>query len=764
MVKFNCKIFLLLLFATSTLLKSQQAERDSLEILLKQVSDPERIHVLNDLSRAYWDISLEKSLEYAQEAYSLSLELNSTIGEADALNRIGNAKHLGGDPESAVDYYYRSLSIRQEIHDLEGVLSSHNNLVIAYSLMGEDQHQLEHLKNAYEVSNESDNEENVAVYARRLGLFKSSRHEFKKAVEYFDVAYEKYRSAGNSRGIASVYNGRGTMYNNMALYYLALENYLNSLRIYKEEEAKRSIAALLINIGNIHKKLDNLDLALEYYLNSLDLYGESETDRSRFSAAYNNIGVIYFGREDYEMSLKFYNKALEINEDAENHSGIAAATNNIGLVETRLENYDIALDSYHRSAEINKKYHRRHHLANNYNNFGELFILTRDFDQSEKYLDHALDIALELNAREVIKENYLFRAELLSLQEDYSEALHYRKLFDEYRDSIYTSESNEIIAELHVGYESENRLKELEILKKENELHQLKLLQQQNSLYHYAAIMLLVVILIFLIYSFYKFKKRSNITLEEKNKELEKINRKLYQSEQELKKLSYSKDKFFSIIAHDLKNPFNALLGFSQMLSDNLNELKKQEIRTYVDIIFKSAENLYLLLENLLNWSKSQTGSMQFNPEKFNLKEVTQEVADALQIHSDKKNIRVLNKIDPDHKVFADKNIYSTIVRNLLGNSIKFTDTGGQITLSSTEKDDFVEVSVSDNGTGIDPEQLKKLFTIEYNVSKEGTHNEKGTGLGLALSKEFAEINGGEIFAVSTPGEGSTFKFTVPKK
>ncbi len=751
-----------LLYFVCTPLVAQQEQIDSLEALLVYVTGDERIDILNEISRAYWNVSLEKSREYADEALSLAIRENNQKGIADALNRIGNVKYLSGDHEESLDYYTRSLEIREEIGDIDGIIASHNNLSMVYSMLGMRDLQSDHLKEAYNLSVEEDLSEDAAGFALMLGRLKSAMYNFEKANEYFRIAYEKYSLSGDRTQIAAVFNGLGTMYSNMALYDQALENYLNSLVIFEDEGHVLNEAALLINIGNIHKKLDNFDLALDYYMRSLQIYEDTGNGQIGFSVVFNNIGIIHFKREDYEKSLEYYNRALEINEETGNETGIAAATNNIGLVQTRLGNFSDALDSYLISVDINRSRGRRYQLANNFNNIGELFILTGEHTKAAEYLDDAYEIANQLAAREIIMENHLFRADLYESLGDYSGALRYRRLYDEYREGIYTSESRDVIAELQIRHDSERRIKELEILQKDNEIQELALERQQRMQLYLAGVALLLLVLFFLIYRLYIFKKRSIELLKQKNEELEKINEELSRSEQMQKKLGSTKDRFFSIIAHDLKNPFNALLGFAEILSQNIDEFKKDEVKTYVDIIHKSALNLYQLLENLLQWSKSQTGSINFEPVRFKLKEVADEVVQSLQIHSDRKKIIVENNIEESHSVYADKNIFSTVIRNLLSNSIKFTSTGGKVELSSMEDGNFIEVSVKDNGTGIEPDELSKLFSFDYNVSKKGTQDEKGTGLGLALSKEFVEKNGGDIWAESSPGKGSIFKFTVP--
>lgn len=237
--------------------------------------------------------------------------------------------------------------------------------------------------------------------------------------------------------------------------------------------------------------------------------------------------------------------------------------------------------------------------------------------------------------------------------------------------------------------------------------------------------------------------------------------KKLY--EQELKEANAAKDKFFSIIAHDLKNPFNALLGFAQMLSDNLSELEKDELRDLASRINNNAQSAYSLIENLLQWSRAQTGRLEYNPEKMELKTLVEDSLKTLAGQAEHKQIKLINEAQTVD-IYADPNLAKTILRNLLSNAIKYTGTGGNVSVSSKQYNNMVEVSVSDTGVGMSPEVIEKIFRIDTKYSTPGTERETGTGLGLILCKEFVEKHGGMIWVESEVGKGTKFTFTLPAK
>lgn len=266
-----------------------------------------------------------------------------------------------------------------------------------------------------------------------------------------------------------------------------------------------------------------------------------------------------------------------------------------------------------------------------------------------------------------------------------------------------------------------------------------------------------------------KLVRKRTLELEKANDKLRKdlIVRKkneldLRESEEQLKELVATKDKFFNIVAHDLKNPFTSLIGSSELLSKSITQMNTDKITALATIFNDAAKNGYAILENLLDWSRSQTGLLNYDPERLNLRSLLDEHINDVQHNFTHKEIEVLSHVDEDMYIYADQYMIKTILRNLLSNAIKFTYRKGQIDVNAIEKDGEVVISVKDSGTGISPENIGKIFRIDSKFSLPGTENEMGTGLGLKLCKEFIEKHGGNIWVESNENDGSEFKFTVP--
>lgn len=248
--------------------------------------------------------------------------------------------------------------------------------------------------------------------------------------------------------------------------------------------------------------------------------------------------------------------------------------------------------------------------------------------------------------------------------------------------------------------------------------------------------------------------------------EIERINANLEnllkQGTVKLNEVVATNSKFISIIAHDLRSPFVSILNILEVLKDSLNDYDINEIERYINTVSNSATRTLSLLDNLLAWTISQNKEKSFHPVKINLHTLLVDELDSISVSAQQKQIMLNNSITPGLNVSGDIQMIKTIFRNLIGNALKFTNTGGEISFNASEVDLFVEIAIKDNGMGISYEAQKELFKSDVFHSTEGTNHEQGTGLGLLLCKEFVEIHGGIIHVESEPGKGCEFKFTLP--
>jgi signal transduction histidine kinase len=310
------------------------------------------------------------------------------------------------------------------------------------------------------------------------------------------------------------------------------------------------------------------------------------------------------------------------------------------------------------------------------------------------------------------------------------------------------------IKESILSYKNEIKLedlktkKEIELRNKQIEIQDLQIKSDSRKLYLLITITIASTILLVLFLWLYIAKRKTTQLLLGKNDEISNINK--------------QKDKFFSIIAHDLRGPFIGFLGLTELLAEEINELDKDEIQFAAMNMRKSANNLNQLLDNLLEWSRMEQGLIPFSPKENNLDKVVNEcVAPIMEIAS-KKDISIETNINQDLTIFADQNILQSVIRNILSNAVKFTPRNGTIKIEARKDSGNTIISIVDNGIGMDAKMVENIFTLDVKTNRRGTEDEPSTGLGLILCKEFVEKHNGKIWIESEVNKGSVFHFNFP--
>ncbi len=753
---------ILIVLSLSLFSQNERHETDSLFKELEKADDKTKIEILNKISISYLNYSLDSSLYFANEALNLAHIIQDKKGISDAYNGIGNVYLDKRDYKTALEFYLKCFDVRTEINDLKAISSVCADIGYLCRIENNYSQALEYYKKGLEKSESIDDEKEVtAFYIRIAGVFQDMGR-YKESIEYYLKALEKEKEIHDNTLLTRIYNGIGNTYIEISSYDEALKYFLKALEIYKSMDNQEGISMIYNNLGIVYSALKENGKALEYYQKSLQM--DIETDYKEGQAtAYNNLGTAYDEKGDKNKALDYYNKSLSLCKDLKNTEGIATALNNIGLIYLDLGEYDRAYENLQESTNIARESNDIYSLANNYNNLAKLFLHQKDYVKSQNNLNLAIELSKQINTKTWLTESYDLYTQLYSELNNYKKALEYYKLYSEMKDSIFTNESSNRITEMKIKYETDNLETENELLKKDNQIHILELNRQKNIKNYWIAFSILILALSVLSFSQFRLKKKTNSLLKSKNDQLRDTNKKLTISEHNLQELNATKDKFFSIIAHDLKNPFQSLLGFSEVLYNQIDEISKENISEYSRLIYESSQNLYNLLGNLLQWSKSQLGSIKLSPTQINLFESVDDVLSLLKIPIQKKNIKIENSIINGTTVFADKHVVSTVLRNLISNALKFTDQNGEINISSVTSNNKITISVKDNGKGISEENIDKLFRIDQEYSTKGTENESGTGLGLILCKELIVQSNGEIFVESTLGKGSNFQFVLPK-
>jgi signal transduction histidine kinase len=613
---------------------------------------------------------------------------------------------------------------------------------------------------AEELSTQVDYPKGKAKSFEIVGQILNSQGKYQMALEYYKNSLATYTDIDDKSASASTLILIGNQYWYRGNYPKALENYQEALKIYEALGDKAGISMCFINIGLIHSNNGNNEQALDYYEKNLKISEELGDKKMEADVLYK-IGITHRIKGNYPQALKYFQKSLSIYEVLSNKKGISDVYSGIGIIYYMKENYPIALEYYEKASSIKEEINDTFGNCHLYRNIGIIYLKTSNYTKALNYTNRSYNIARERNLLNELKYIYNQYSEIYAATNKYKEAYEAYVNFKELNDSIFNNENAKIITglEYQYAYEKEKQALEFERQKKEA-VYEEKIKHQKSMQYFYIAGFVLMILIVVIIYRSFLQKRKSNQILKKQKNEIEENNA-------ELKVVNATKDKFFSIIAHDLKNPLSTMLHLSQLLSDNFDKIDVREQKEYIGHIYQAIQNTYKLLENLLLWVRSQRGIIDFKPVKENLRSLVTETIELLHQVATNKSIELKNEIPANISVYVDKNMVLTVLRNLISNAIKFTHKGGEVMLKATATIDknrqrFTEIYVIDNGIGVPPEVQSKLFRITENISLKGTENERGTGLGLILCQEFVEKHGGKIWLVSDEGKGSKFIFTLP--
>lgn len=587
---------------------------------------------------------------------------------------------------------------------------------------------------ALKISKAIDNKNLQARSLNLMGVIYRNLGNYDKSISAYTSALRLAEEVKDSVQIAYSYNNIGGIYRLQGNNSLALEYILKSLNIFEKLGHKEGMSFCTINIGLIYRRQGNFIKALEYLNYTLRLR-EEINDRPGKALALNLIAEVHFDLGELNSALKYYLEVEKEYKAVDDRKGLAAAWGGIAGVYYEQKNYQKALEYRQKALDLAVKISYLEGQIHNHINLGLIYAQLNNFQKADQEFAQALKLANSMKEIYVQIETYKNFSKYNEMKNNYKDALFYFKKYTTLKDSVMKQTNVALIAEMEARYKTEKAEKEKAVLMKDLELKE----KQSNYL---MIILLLIIAMVVIIYSRYLAKKVANKKLQE---------------------LNSVKDTFFRLIAHDLKTPFHAIFGYTDMLKEEYAILSEEDKLRFINSISNAAKQSFQLLENLLMWSQSESGRMEFNPQKLNLKLVILESKELLIPTAQNKNIEITVECDDNLTVNADLQMLTTVFRNLISNAIKFTYPNGKVTIEVFDEPKQVKVLVKDNGMGMDEHTVSKLFKLDQITTYNGTIGEKGTGLGLILCNEFIRLHKGKIWVESQLGKGSTFIFTLPK-
>lgn len=555
------------------------------------------------------------------------------------------------------------------------------------------------------------------------------------------------------KGLAYFYIG------NMSL---AHELFVKSRDLFISTSNIDGEADALNNISVIHSQLGYYQTSFEMDSLILELRKQSG-DLKKLAYGYNNIAVSYLRQKKYEKALEHFQKSIEICTGLGDFSSIDLSYNNIGNIFRLNGQADSAFYYFNKSLEYSIPQNHKQIMSNSYVYLGDYYWKNNQILKAKNYFQKGLDLALETGIIYEVEWAAQFLNQVQAKLGDYENAYKNLLLQKQMADSCRNIELIEKIAQ--IGSETKFE-KEREIDRIKLEKAQLENLIEINKQKQERDLAIIVGVALFLVaiflYRNYREKTRDNVLLKKQKDEISAQKEEIQQQRDRINELNKTKDKFFAIIAHDLKNPLGGMVNLSETIYHNFEHIGAEKMIVYLRSIKDSLKSVFSLLENLLQWSSLQLGNIKPKPELFDLNQIMNENRKLLSLFSEQKNIAIRWEGEGRNIVYADPSMTNTIVRNLLTNAIKFTPKNGLITLEVTNEESCQKVSITDTGIGIAAEEIPALFTLKTNKESRPKSKDAGIGLGLILCKEFTQLNGGQIGVESQLGKGSKFWFSLP--
>ena len=540
----------------------------------------------------------------------------------------------------------------------------------------------------------------IADSNKALGIIAFYRGNFDQAIIHYQQALYLYDILEDKIGLCAIHNNLGLIANQQGLYQHALNHYLNTLSLDEESGNQYGMACSYTNIGSIYFFQNEIDKALAYTQKSQLIFQKLKNETG-IAETLLAMGAIYFSQRKLDQAIENFNQSLEIAHKLNNSYLIVTNLFNIGAIQSETGNFALAEKNLKQALHLYQKVNDSAGTAETFRSLGELYHRQKKYVAAKKFFNQALVLSEKIKLKQTLANTHYQLSKLYEDTRKYKIALTHYKQAIKIDHEIMDAEKHRQIKELEALYEFEKHKKEAEI---------------------------------------YRLK---NI---------------------ELAEAVATKDKFFSIIAHDLRTPFSGLFAIIDYLTQRIEDTDRVVLAQIADGVRSSVKATYQLVENLLEWARFQQKHLEFNPGNLCLEKLIKKVLNLYQKNFEEKEIQIDYEINPNLVVYADNRMVLSVLRNLVHNAIKFTRPGGSIKIRALlTEDNMVQISVNDTGTGIEKKALFKLFRIDETYRKEGTSGEKGTGLGLILCKEFVEKNGGKIWVESEPDAGSVFKITLPK-
>ncbi len=701
------------------------------------------------------DLSTPQALEKIDSLLLLAKKSDYKSAIAKAYSLRGSHFYSQQNFTEAYNNFKSSVRIASSEKNNKQLGIDYENLGRVYNRFKDGDSSIYSFKKSAEFRKLINDSTGIGVAYHNTGFIFWQNTQYDSAIVYFEKALEIRKNLPNKDHLSSTLNNLGTIYYQWAIYDEALMYYFQALTLNKELDIPNNIAINLVNIGLAYKETAKSDEAIKYFIESLPFALKSD-ELNTVGYAYNSLGSAYLGVHQ-DSSIYYFNKSLNIYRESKYKGGEIIALKGIGQNYIYASDFDNAREYFYQILRIAEEENIPLRIAEANKFLGDIYLKENNYSKAKKYFEDCLDLSQKHSLKSLMSDSYKNLSIINENLGDNDSALYALKQYEKLYSEINNEDIQRRIDDLKNKFEFEKYQRALQAQQYENE---------KQGLYLAGALILLVLAVMsaFVLLNINKKRKKNNLLLRNKNELIEGQTKELEIKNSELVESNEAKDKLFSIIAHDLKNPFSTLLNYSFFLKEEYHELSEKERIEFVSYMYDTTTKTYELLENLLNLSASRTGKISYSPTNISPFEIFKTVISLYEAQSKNKTITISNNVKENLLVFADQYMIEIVLRNLINNAIKYTHVNGNIAVEAKEKNSKVMISIEDSGVGMDSSTVENIFNINVIKSQNGTKGERGTGLGLGLCKEFVEKNNGSIEVTSELNKGSKFIVYLPAK
>jgi signal transduction histidine kinase len=601
--------------------------------------------------------------------------------------------------------------------------------------------------------------DSVLVNCQNYLAFSFRDSDLSKAEKYANDAKNLSEKIAFGSGLSRSIGYLGMLAYRQGKYNFAVEYHLKSLDIALDLGLTQLAGFRYNDLANVHIDKGDFERAKIFNQQSLNIK-RKQNDLEGIATSYRNFGMIFLRQGEYDSADFYLNNAEEIAKEIRNDRILAYVLTYKGEMQIRLNQANSAIPILKDAVRMQEKVNNQYGLGESLNALGDACLSARRIDEALTYYTRAAQLASKNKIKLEVERAYLGLSKCNQELGNTAAAFDFFKRYTSIKDSLFSEKNEEFIAFTEAKFQNEKNEIEIERLKNEQKIHESELRYERliNQIF-IIVVAFGFILLAFVAYGFFQKRKINRLLIRQK-KIIESEKAEKAAQAEILKQLNENQNRLLAIIGHDLRSPINSLQGMLMLL--NHNALSNEEFVMLTKSLHGDVGNLHLMLNNLLAWVYEQREGINPKPVNFPLLKAADENIALYREIAVQKNIEISNEVPAEVSVHADIDQIKLVIRNLMSNALKFTPKGGKITLSAKENEKNVLFCVQDTGIGIPTEKAKSLFSGNVQ-STQGTENEKGTGLGLALCKDFVEINGGEIFAESEEGKGSRFCFSLPK-